>query len=170
VGKLDLKRPAFHAKPGGLGPRTMRYVPHLLTGRRVLAHAKTASLLAVAVLSTAACRDKASRPQSVTVGQLEAMLKSADPPRLYDANGDRTRREYGVIPGATLLPSSREYALDILPTSKGSPCVFYCASTWCGAAEGAAERAVRAGYKLVSVLPEGIKGWTEAGMPTQKPN
>lgn len=136
----------------------------------MLAHAKTASLVAAAVLSATACRTKESRPHPVTVGQLEAMLKSADPPRLYDANGDRTRREYGVIPGATLLPGSRDYALDVLPRSKGSPCVFYCASTWCGAAEGAAERAVRAGYTLVSVLPEGIKGWTEAGMPTTQLN
>ena len=98
------------------------------------------------------------------------MLKAADPPRLYDANGDRTRREYGVIPGATLLPSSREYSVELLPPEKAARLVFYCASTWCGAAEKAAERALAKGYTAVSVLPEGIKGWREAGMPTSKPN
>ena len=136
----------------------------------MLEHAKAASLLAVAVVATAACRGKGERPPALTVGQLATELKSADPPRLYDANGDRTRREYGVIPGAVLLPSSREYALALLPESKTAHLVFYCASSWCGAAETAAERAERAGYTLVSVLPDGIKGWKEAGMPTQKLN
>jgi rhodanese-related sulfurtransferase len=135
---------------------------------KVLERAKAASVVAIAVVATAACRGKADRTQAVTVGQLATQLKSADPPRLYDANGDRTRREYGVIPGAVLLPSSREYALALLPASKAVHLVFYCASSWCGAAETAAERAERAGYTLVSVLPDGIKGWTEAGMPTQK--
>ena len=141
-----------------------------LNVHRVLERAKAASVVAIAVVATAACRGKSERAPAVTVGQLATQLKSADPPRLYDANGDRTRREYGVIPGAVLLPSSREYALALLPASKAVHLVFYCASSWCGAAETAAERAERAGYTLVSVLPDGIKGWTEAGMPTQKGN
>jgi rhodanese-related sulfurtransferase len=140
-----------------------------LNVRKVLDHAKTASLLAVAVVS-AGCRGSGNRPAAVTVGQLAAELKSTDPPRVFDANGERTRREYGVIPGAVLLPSSRDYGLTLLPPSKAASLVFYCASSWCGAAETAAERAERAGYTLVRVLPDGIKGWTEAGMPTQKPN
>jgi rhodanese-related sulfurtransferase len=138
--------------------------------QKVLEQAKRASLLAAAVVVAAGCRGRGERPPSITVGQLATQLKSADPPRLYDANGDRTRREYGVIPGAVLLPSSRDYSLQLLPESKAAPLVFYCASSWCGAAETAAQRAERAGYMLVSVLPDGIKGWTEAGMPTQKPN
>ena len=138
--------------------------------QKVLAQAKRASLLAAAVMFVAGCKGRGERLPAITVGQLATQLKSADPPRLYDANGDRTRREYGVIPGAVLLPGSRDYALDLLPASKAARLVFYCASSWCGAAETAAQRAEGAGYMLVSVLPDGIKGWTEAGMPTQKPN
>jgi rhodanese-related sulfurtransferase len=138
--------------------------------RKGLARAKTVSVVAAAVLSTAACRNRGYRPHPLTVGQLASLLNSADPPRLYDANGDSTRTEYGVIPGATLLSSSRSYSLDLLPSSKKAPVVFYCASCWCGAAEAAAGRAVEAGYQLVSVLPDGIKGWSEAGMPTKKLN
>ncbi len=143
-----------------------------LNVRRVLDRAKAGSLLVAAVITaTAACGSRGGRAAAITVGQLAAMLKGDDPPRLYDANGDRTRREYGVIPGAPLLPSSSDYALALLPASKAVHLVFYCASSWCGAAETAAERAERAGYTLVSVLPDGIKGWTEAGMPTtKKPN
>jgi rhodanese-related sulfurtransferase len=129
-----------------------------------------ASLVIATLLSTGACRDRYGKPEPVTIGQLAAMLKGTDPPRLYDANGDRTRREYGVIPGATLLPSSGEYSIDLLPPSKQAHLVFYCASTWCGAAEKAAVRALGKGYKSVSVLPDGIKGWTEAGMPTAQSN
>jgi rhodanese-related sulfurtransferase len=138
--------------------------------QKALERAKKASLLAAAVVVAAGCRGRGERLPAITVGQLATELKSANPPLLYDANGDRTRREYGVIPGAVLLPSSRDYSLRLLPESKAARLVFYCASTWCGAAETAAQRAERAGYQLVSVLPDGIKGWTEAGMPTQKPN
>jgi rhodanese-related sulfurtransferase len=137
--------------------------------RKVLGRTGAASVIAAAALSASAC-NRAGRPAQVTVGQLASMLKSTDPPKLYDANGKSTRQEYGVIPGATLLPSSHDYSVDLLPQSKASPVIFYCASVWCGAAETAAGRAVQAGYHVVSVLPDGIKGWTEAGMPTEKLN
>jgi len=138
--------------------------------RRALTNATKVSVLAAAVLSSATACKRAPRPDPLTVGQLAALLESHNPPRIYDANGSRTRGQYGVIPGATLLPSSHDYSLGLLPDSKKTPLVFYCASTWCGAAETAADRALRAGYSLVSVLPAGIKGWAEAGMPTQKLN
>ena len=96
------------------------------------------------------------------------MLESSDPPQLYDANGDRTRHEYGVIPGAKLLAGTRDYGKDLLPPSLSKQLVFYCASSWCGASEMAAARAMELGYTRVAVLPEGIKGWTQAGLPTQK--
>jgi rhodanese-related sulfurtransferase len=138
--------------------------------QKVLGRTKAASVMAAAVVAATACGGKGGHPIAVTVGQLATQLKSADPPQLYDANGDRTRKEYGVIPGAVLLPNSRDYALGLLPSSKATRLVFYCASSWCGAAETAAERAESAGYTVVSVLPDGIKGWTEAGLPVQKPN
>ncbi len=141
-----------------------------VTVRKALDQTATASVLAATVLAAAACHGRAGRPHPITVGQLAALLESADPPKLYDANGDRTRREYGVIPGATLLPSSHDYALDLLPSKKTIPLIFYCASSWCGAAETAATRAVQAGYAQVSVLPDGIKGWKEAGLPVQRTN
>lgn len=124
--------------------------------------------MAACALLASACDGK--RPDVITVGQLATRLESAEPPRLFDANGEATRREYGVIPGATLLPGSRDYALTLLPEARSVPLVFYCASRWCGAAEGAAKRALSAGYSAVSVMPDGIKGWREAGLPTEKPN
>ena len=88
---------------------------------------------------------------------------------VVDANGAETRQEYGVIPGAILLSSHREYALSELPASKTNKLVFYCGGTMCRASDKAASRAVAAGYTDVSVLRDGIKGWKAAGQPTDMP-
>jgi rhodanese-related sulfurtransferase len=127
---------------------------------------RTAALLAAASLAalSSGCGSR-QEPKEISVDRLQDLLKSDSPPKVYDANGASTRREYGVIPGAVLLESSRSYPLDLLPADKASELVFYCASTWCGAGEAAARRAMEAGYGAVSVLPDGIKGWVAAGLP-----
>jgi rhodanese-related sulfurtransferase len=87
-----------------------------------------------------------------------------------DANGKETRAKMGVIPGARLLTSSTQFAATELPASKDSKLVFYCANTRCQASHQAAQRAVDFGYTDVSVLPDGIKGWVDAGQATEKPS
>ncbi len=86
---------------------------------------------------------------------------------VLDANNPETRKEYGVVPGATLLTSSDDYALSELPSDKNAQLVFYCGGMKCRASDHAAERAAKAGYKQVSVMREGIRGWKAAGAPTQ---
>jgi rhodanese-related sulfurtransferase len=87
-----------------------------------------------------------------------------------DANGDGVRSSYGVIPGAVLLTSSSSYDVaSELPQAKDNPLVFYCSSERCSAAPSAARRARDAGYTHVYVLPEGIKGWVQAGKPVTSP-
>jgi rhodanese-related sulfurtransferase len=164
------RAPTPNEKLAGYSARTWTGVYSFDGVQQNFRTARNASVVAAALLSSVVGCKRAHQTEPVTVGQLAILLKSPDPPRLYDANGARTRNKYGVIPGATLLPSSHDYSLDLLPGSKRTPLVFYCASTWCGAAEAAADRAVQAGYSLVNVLPAGIKGWTEAGMPTKKPD
>jgi rhodanese-related sulfurtransferase len=86
---------------------------------------------------------------------------------VYDANLPDTRSEYGVIPGAHLLPSADDYSVaQTLPANKDAPLVFYCANTSCMASHQAARRAVGAGYTDVSVMADGIMGWKKAGQPT----
>ncbi|HVU04824.1 MAG TPA: rhodanese-like domain-containing protein [Polyangiaceae bacterium] len=141
--------------------------------RKVLPNPASVSVLAglaLGALATTACESRYGKPQAVTIGQLATMLRTPEPPHLFDANGEPTRKEYGVIPGATLLPSCSDYSPTLLPQNKADPLVFYCASTWCGAAEKAAQRALSEGHTKVAVLPEGIKGWREAGMPTSQVN
>ena len=56
-----------------------------------------------------------------------------------------------------------------LPSDKGRSLVFYCHSPFCSAAADAARRALAAGHAYVFVMPAGIKGWVEAGLPVVRP-
>lgn len=85
-----------------------------------------------------------------------------------DANGDATRTKYGTLPGAVLLTSDTKYDLKELPEDKEAKLVFYCGSQACMSAPRAAEVAQKAGYKNVSVMRAGIKGWVKAGKKTDK--
>ena len=66
----------------------------------------------------------------IHVADLKAMLAAnAQGVHVYDANGPETRSKFGVIPSAVLLSSDDNYDLSVLPRSKGSKLVFYCANT-----------------------------------------
>jgi rhodanese-related sulfurtransferase len=88
---------------------------------------------------------------------------------IVDANNAETRQEQGVVPGAVLLTSSREYSLNELPNAKDTKLVFYCGGTKCRASDSAAKRAAEAGYADVSVMRDGIRGWKSAGQTTETP-
>lgn len=130
--------------------------------------ALTSLLLSLAVPSLAlACGEhEQASIKKISVEQLATLLttQSVSP---VDANGAKTRSTYGSIPGAILLTSSSKYDVEKeLPVDKEKKLVFYCANTKCSAAEGAAKRALEAGFQDVNVLPAGIAGWKEAGQKT----
>ena len=85
---------------------------------------------------------------------------------VFDANDGDTRKEYGVVPGAVLLSSSKDYPLSVLPAEKTNKLVFYCGGTQCRSSDKAAERAANAGYTDVNVMRAGIRGWKAAGQAT----
>jgi len=128
------------------------------------------SALGVAGARATACPSdsQAAQPQvkEVTLSQLDGLIK-AEKVSIFDANGDKTRAKFGIIPGAVLLSDIANYPLDVLPAAKDRKLVFYCANTRCTASHIAAQRALDAGYADVSVLPEGIMGWKQAGKATQ---
>ncbi len=121
----------------------------------------TAALVPGAAL---ACEGKEKAIQTVSTAE-GGKLAQAKAATFVDANGESTRLKNGVIPGAVLLTST-EYAAAELPAEKSTKLVFYCASTQCGAAKMAAKTAIGHGYADVWVLPEGIKGWKDAGNAT----
>ncbi len=84
-----------------------------------------------------------------------------------DANSTRTRKKKGTIPDAVILTSSYKYDLAQLPADKSKDLIFYCSNTSCTASDAAAERASAHGYEKLHIMREGIKGWREAGKPTQ---
>ena len=117
-------------------------------------------------LALGACRADLSDLQVITVDDLAAWSGEGAGLTICDANSDDTRRRFGVIPGAVLLSSYRDYdAAAELPADKGDRLVFYCHSEMCSAAGDAARRAIAAGYRNVWVMAPGIKGWADAGRP-----
>ena len=101
----------------------------------------------------------------VTVAQVASFTKDKSA-TIFDANDGDTRKEFGVVPGAMLLASHKDYPLSVLPATKSDKLVFYCGGTKCRASDAAAARAASAGYSDVSVMRAGIRGWKEAGLPT----
>ena len=104
---------------------------------------------------------------TLSIEELEARLARGEC-RAVDANGDATRRRFGVIPGAVLLSDYEAFLPSELPADKSKGLVFYCSNEHCGASEEAAARALTAGYTDVKVLPAGIVGWSKAGKQTAK--
>ena len=108
--------------------------------------------------------------KTIHINDLEGQLKGGNPaPVIYDVNVESTRANVGVIPGAKLLSSSSDFDVKKeLPLDQNKSLVFYCANTQCTASHTAAERAIKFGFKNVSVMVEGIYGWRDAGKPLQK--
>ena len=146
-----------------------------MTKRHKILIAMFVGALGVAAVPVLACpgghgSDEAAAPEvkKVTVAELDGLIKEQKV-SVFDANGESTRAKFGVIPGAVLLSSITSYPLDQLPAAKDKKLVFYCANTRCTASHTAAERAIGAGYSDVSVLPDGIMGWKQAGKPVATP-
>lgn len=111
---------------------------------------------------------KVHKLKTINVAELETMLKTAkDNVVIFDANNDQTRKKEGVIPGSKILPKVNDYDIALLPTTKSTNLVFYCANEMCTASHDAAKVAIKAGYTNVRVLAPGIKGWKDSGKTTE---
>jgi rhodanese-related sulfurtransferase len=82
-----------------------------------------------------------------------------------DVNEPEVYERYHV-PGA--VPVTSEHLGRFLPHDRQSMIVFYCAERRCSASHAAAREAIKLGYTRVLVMPEGIFGWVNAGLPTEK--
>jgi len=125
------------------------------------------ALASIALVSASAWASHASF-KLIHADELQKMM-STPKAQLYvfDANTQKVRQEYGIIPGARLLSSSANYdTSSTLPANHRSRLVFYCANTMCTASHSAAERAFHAGYHHVFVMSDGIMGWKKSGHPT----
>ena len=94
---------------------------------------KSLPRLAVGVLLAAGLAVAAEPKEKfrlIEVPELEAMQKDARAPvTLLDANDVDFRQKNGVIPGAKLLSSFKDYDLKKeLPANHDAPLVFYCSN------------------------------------------
>ena len=126
-------------------------------------------VMLLALLALGACR----RGSGVEIPEVDvptaARMFASEGAVPVDANSEGTRESYGVIPGATVLSSSSRYDVaKELPADRATPLVFYCANDYCTASDSAAERAMAAGYKKVSLMRPGIFGWKDAGQKIKK--
>ena len=137
---------------------------------RILPTAVAAAVVATFLpLAALACEGHEKTAVKMVSLDDAAKLQQTAKASFLDANSAETRAKYGVIPGAVLLTSFVDYDTAQLPKSKDSKLIFYCANTQCTASHKAAKKALMAGYTDVNVLPDGIKGWKDAGKPVSIP-
>ncbi len=94
-------------------------------------------LLAVVLASAAATAsgcskdDKADKAHvhsdvpTVSIADVDKGL-AANEMTLVDCNGDKTRKKFGVIPGAVLVEDEEAFTADEMPSDKTRKLVFYC--------------------------------------------
>jgi rhodanese-related sulfurtransferase len=153
-------------------PQRRRY-DDVLTPQKewtAMVRATMASVILGAVMALAGCGEEAAAPiPELSVDEVARRLEAGDIVAV-DANGEETRRERGIVPGARLLTSSGSYNPTAeLPSDQSTALVFYCGGTQCRASDNAAERAREHGYSNVSVMRAGIAGWVEAGKEVTHP-
>ena len=101
--------------------------------------------------------------KTVSIDELDSLIKKESKIFVYDVNVDSTREHVGTLPNAQFIDSATQYNISSsLPKDKASRLIFYCANEMCTSSHIAATRAVEAGFKNVSVLKAGIYGWKKA--------
>ena len=78
-------------------------------------------------LMLASCTKHHPGVKEASVAEVAAHVK-ANSATVCDANTVDFRAKNGVVPGAVLLSSYREYPTSELPADKGRPLVFYCSN------------------------------------------
>lgn len=85
---------------------------------------------------------------------------------IIDVNGTPSF-DKAHVPGAVSFALVEGKMTSVLPADKSKLIVAYCGGTMCTAWEAAAKEAKQLGYTNIKHFKGGIKGWTDAGMPTE---
>ena len=120
-----------------------------------------ALVLCLGTIASSAIAAEAVKEITVVEVQKYVQNKAANV-AILDANNSEARKDAGVVPGAILLSSYNQYAVNELPQDKNTTLVFYCYNSYCQASHAAAMRAINAGYKDARVMKAGIAGWNKA--------
>jgi len=104
------------------------------------------------------------RFSSITLREARDLLGNPDV-SFIDVNEPEIYAHYH-IPGA--IHVTDEHLEHFLPKDKGATLVFYCYERRCTASHAAAREAVKLGYTHVLVMPAGILGWVNSGLPAER--
>jgi len=126
-----------------------------------------AALVAAFLLGNAACRDgtRAGHPSEIAAVELAQRVRKPPAPLILDV---RSPREYaaGHVPGAVNIPHAELAGrLGELGIDKSDEVVVYCLA---GQRAAMAEQVlIEAGYTSVLHLEGQMRGWQQAGYPTE---
>lgn len=123
-------------------------------------------LLLTALVIAAPCSTPVSGEQYATLSLSEARNLYGKPGVVFLDVNEPEIYEQGHVPGAVWVTD--EHLEHFLPRDKNATLVFYCYERRCSASHAAAHEAVRLGYARVFVMPAGIMGWANAGLPTAR--
>jgi len=85
---------------------------------------RTAALLLLAVTG---CARSHANVKEASVEDVSTWL-TAGTATVFDANNESFRKNNGVVDGAVLLASYKDYDLGVLPEDKARQVVFYCSN------------------------------------------
>lgn len=100
---------------------------------------------------------------TISADELWSVIDSGQPVFVFDTNR-KERWEKSHVPGATWI-DFESVELTQLPEDPTAQLVFYCANLVCPASQISARAAMDLGYENVMIMPEGIAGWEEKGLP-----
>lgn len=84
-------------------------------------------LLFLSLFAAAACVKHNSAVKEASVEDVAAWLKAGSA-TVFDANNESFRQQNGVVSGAVLLASYKDYDVSVLGEDKSRQLVFYCSN------------------------------------------
>lgn len=79
------------------------------------------------LLALAACARSHTNVKEASVEDVSTWM-TAGSATVFDANNESFRKNNGVVDGAVLLASYKDYDLSVLPEDKARQIVFYCSN------------------------------------------
>jgi rhodanese-related sulfurtransferase len=134
--------------------------------RILLAATLALAPMSLALTATSAQAEATAEAPEVSLEELKKMVQSKSA-TIIDANGEDMYKD-GHIPGAVSFAKNENNFASILPKDKNAPIVAYCGGPLCTAWKQAAKEAQKLGYTNIKHFKGGIKGWKQAGEPTEK--
>lgn len=106
--------------------------------------------------------------ENLTVQQAR-LLQQDQPEIIFVDARSRPGYDFNHLPGAISLPVASEIDQASLERLRRAPLVVvYCDSAHCGAALKLAQQLSQRGLRRIKLMEEGMEGWLQSGLPTEK--